>query len=96
MFGSRLSTGFVGSTSLGGGGSPPALRGGTTLARRAVSGRQGLRDLCLEQLQLPGQLVNGLCLSSYLRLDRAKLKRQLSYFLLLTLDDGMGRIQLIH
>jgi hypothetical protein len=60
-----------------------------------VSGRQGLPDLCLEQLQLPGQLVNGLFVDSQFRLDRGKLKRQLSYFLLLTLDNGMGRIQLI-
>jgi hypothetical protein len=65
------------------------------LASRPLRGRQRLRDCCLEQMQLPGQLINGFFVSSHLRLDRGKLKCQLSYFLLLTLDEGMGRIQLI-
>ena len=60
-----------------------------------MSGRQRLRDLRLKELHLFGQLLDGLVMSRHFRLDRRELKRQFSYFLLLTLDNGMGRIQLI-
>jgi hypothetical protein len=50
VFRSRLSTGFMGTISLGCRGSSPALRGGTALACGAMGGREGLPDLCLKEV----------------------------------------------
>jgi hypothetical protein len=46
-------------------------------------------------LQLIGQLNDGFFVSRHLFLHRCKMKGELGYFLLLTLYNGMSRIQLI-